>query len=600
MGENGLKKKIVLYYIVLIVIGISIAGLCTSQLAKSIYNTEIEGNLKNSVLLITNQLDQEIMNGEEINFNEKAKEYSRILNEYVSRNGEKQNFKIRITFINFEGIVVGESETDYKLMENHLNRKEIQQAIQGEFGKDIRFSKTLKINFLYISYPLKSKNIVVRISVPLISIKHIYRTIWFYTLVGALAGIIITALIAIRISAALTSPIRQMIIATKEIAKGNYSSRISIDTEDELGKLAENFNQMAAVQERTVSELTDKSNKVNSIINSMTNGIIAIDKDYNIVLINHEVLELFGATLKKDILGSKIIEVIRNNQLNSYLRETINKNEDYVFDLVISGRGQKILRVYTSPINSANSVNKNEGAIAFIHDITNMKKLEEMRTEFVSNVTHELKTPLTSIRGFVETLRNGAIEDKDVADKFLEIIDIEAERLFILINDILQLSEIETMGKDSNITEFSLEQLVAEVISLLENAAQKKDVTIMYDIDKSILIKANRNRIKQMLINLIDNGIKYNKQYGEVKIFASKENGQLFISVKDTGIGISKEHQARIFERFYRVDKGRSRSMGGTGLGLSIVKHIVNLYDGDINIYSKANEGSEFRIKFPC
>lgn len=226
--------------------------------------------------------------------------------------------------------------------------------------------------------------------------------------------------------------------------------------------------------------------------------------------------------------------------------------------------------------------------------------MEQIRTEFVSNVTHELKTPLTSIRGFVETLKNGAIEDTSVAVKFLDIIDIEAERLYTLINDILQLSEIEAMQKDEGIIEMDLRQIIDEVVLILKSSADKKNITLEVSSTPSqIQVIANRNRIKQMLINLIDNAIKYNVENGKVDIKVEKHNGNTIISIKDTGIGIPKIHHSRIFERFYRVDKGRSRNMGGTGLGLSIVKHIVNLYSGDINIISEPGKGTEFVVKLP-
>jgi two-component system phosphate regulon sensor histidine kinase PhoR len=301
---------------------------------------------------------------------------------------------------------------------------------------------------------------------------------------------------------------------------------------------------------------------------------------------------MFGIKDKPDVIGTRIIELIRNNQINHLLGETIEKNAPLTNEIIIGSPEDKVLRIYTSPVKSQDSKGINSGGIVFIQDITNIKKLEQIRTEFVSNVTHELKTPLTSIRGFIETLRSGALNDKEVADRFLEIIDIEAERLYMLINDILQLSEIETKQKDSNIDSYSLKSIVEETISILQGVADKKSVELKYDIGDSITIVANRDRIKQLLINLIDNSIKYN-------IRALKSEGKIIITVKDTGIGMAKEHLPRIFERFYRVDKGRSRNMGGTGLGLSIVKHIVNLYSGDIKVNSELGVGTEFIVRFP-
>jgi two-component system phosphate regulon sensor histidine kinase PhoR len=235
----------------------------------------------------------------------------------------------------------------------------------------------------------------------------------------------------------------------------------------------------------------------------------------------------------------------------------------------------------------------------FIQDITKVRKLEQLRTEFVSNVTHELKTPITSIRGFIETLKNGSINNEKVAIRFLEIIDIESERLYALINDILQLSEIETKYQDTDLERLSLKSAVDDVFEVLQNIAGEKNIQLENKVDEKVLIKANRNRMKQLILNLVDNGIKYNVQNGSVTVDAYRDKGKVIISVKDTGIGIPSEHIARIFERFYRVDKGRSRDMGGTGLGLSIVKHIVNLYNGDIKVNSEVNRGTEFIIQIP-
>jgi len=286
--------------------------------------------------------------------------------------------------------------------------------------------------------------------------------------------------------------------------------------------------------------------------------------------------------------------------MNKFLKDTIEKSVSLVNEISFSPPEYKVLRVYTNPIKSVNSSNTNLGGIVFIQDITEIKKLEQIKTEFVSNVTHELKTPLTSIRGFIETLRNGAIDDPVVSERFLEIIDIEAERLSMLINDILQLSEIETGQEDSNLKTCKLRPIAQETLSILQSAADKKHITLCLEINESIEITANKDRIKQMLINLVDNGINYNSENGMVTIKAHKAEGMLVISVKDTGIGIDKGHIPRIFERFYRVDKSRSRSMGGTGLGLSIVKHIVNLYNGDIIVKSELGKGSEFIIQFPA
>ncbi|MDP4093885.1 MAG: ATP-binding protein, partial [Bacillota bacterium] len=593
------RRKIFFYYIILIVIGISITGFFISELAQHFYRQEVENKLKNTANLIQYQISDQLSLGEAIDFNKAAQKYSSLMNTPLQSSSEALRKNTRITFIDFNGRVLGESEADYKSMENHLSRKEVIAAIKGQTGIDIRHSKTLNVDFLYVAVPIESNQIVVRVSTPLFQIDNINQIIWYYTAIGIIAGLLLTILLAYKFSSSITKPIQELIAVSKHISSGNYSKRVEIKTKDEFGQLAATFNDMSLKLEKTISELLDKNIKVDSIINSMTSGIVAVDEKFHVILINSIACELFDIEYGPGIIGINLRELIRNNQINSFLKDTIEKNIPSINEINVGSPDSKILRVHTNPIKSKDSNTLNSGGIAAIMDITNIKKLELIRTEFVSNVTHELKTPLTSIRGFIETLRSGAMNDPVVAEKFLEIIDIEAERLYTLINDILQLSEIETKQKDVNIGAYNLKQIVEEIISILQGAAERKNIKLINEVDEKVKVIVNRDRIKQMLINLIDNGIKYNVENGSVTIKGIQSAGKVVIYVQDTGIGISPEHLPRIFERFYRVDKGRSRNMGGTGLGLSIVKHIVNLYNGDIKINSKPGKGTEFIIQLP-
>jgi PAS domain S-box len=584
---------------VLIIIGITTTGLFVSQLTQKLYKQEVEQRLKTTAALIDHQLSERLLNKEKVDFNKEAESYAGILSHTSLLLSSDVKMEARITFIDFTGKVLGESNTDYHEMQNHMNRKEIQEAINGNTGVDIRFSQTLKMDFLYIAIPMSASKTVVRVAMPLVQLKKIDEIIWLYSGIAILAGFALTTLLALKFSSSLTRPVNELISASREISRGNYSMRVKVKQGDELGQLAGTFNDMATELEASMADLKDKNLKFDTIMNSMTNGFIAIDNTHRIILINAIACQFLGLTYEEGIIGKNLIEVIRNNQINSLFKQTVEKNTSSMYEINISVPEEKIFRIYANPIKSQENPDENSGAIISIMDITNVKKLEQIRTDFVSNVTHELKTPLTSIRGFVETLRGGAINDSEVADKFLEIIDIEAERLYMLINDILQLSEIETKQKDTNIGRYDLKSIVEDVISILQVTADKKNISISYEVEESLTIRANRDRIKQMLINLIDNAIKYNSENGSVFVKAIKAEGRTIIMVKDTGIGMERQHLPRIFERFYRVDKGRSRSMGGTGLGLSIVKHIVNLYNGDISVESEPGKGTEFTVQLP-
>ncbi len=595
-----MKKKVFRYFMFLLIIGILTTGFFTSELAQRFYKYEVEEKLKSAAKLIQHQISEDISGRHTIDYDKLARTYADILNfENSDSNVKTQKTNTRITFVDFNGNVLGESETDFHSMENHLHRKEIQEALKGGIGEDIRFSDTLKVDFLYIATPITSSETIIRISVPLTQLKKIEQIIWIYTAIGILTGLLLTTILALRFSSAIIRPINQLISVSKEISNGNYSKRADIKTNDEIGQLANTFNETTSKLERTLSELTDKNLKVDSIINSMISGVVAVDNNYRVVLINTIACDMFGIKNGPGVIGINILEIIRNNQISNLLSDAVEKNISQISEIETVNPEGKIYRVYSNPIKAKDKSAVTSGGIATIHDITNIKKLEQIRTEFVSNVTHELKTPLTSIRGFIETLKNGAIEDKNVSLKFLDIIDIESERLYVLINDILQLSEIETKQIDSNIEVHNVKSILDEIVSVLTVAANKKKILLSYEVDENITIKANRDRIKQMLINLVDNGIKYGSENGYVNVNVIKRDGKIIFTIKDSGIGIAEEHIPRIFERFYRVDKGRSRNMGGTGLGLSIVKHIVNLYNGNISIKSEVGKGSEFIIQLP-
>ncbi len=584
-----MRKRIFKYYFILIMAVLILTAVFTSEVAKRYYKYEVENKLESVGLSIEYFL---LNSNKEVDYNTIAKDYAGRLN----LNNLHSEDKFRITFIDYNGKVLGDSEANYLTMENHIGRKEIREALKGVNGKDIRRSKTIKTDFLYVALPLQKLNVIVRVSVPLVELNNINKMIRFYSILIILAGLLLTVFLSLRVTKSIIRPLKDLIFASKEISNGNYSKRISDKSNDELGQLAANYNDMASKLEKTIFDLNNKKAEVESIVNSISNGIVAVDNENKVILINPAACSIFSIESCSLVVGGNITEHIRNNQLNMLLQDTLDQDKPFEGEIILDDR---VMRINTSPIRTQNSGLDYAGGIISIQDITNVRKLEQLRTEFVSNVTHELKTPITSIRGFVETLKNGSISNEKVALRFLDIIDIEAERLHALINDILQLSEIETKLTDTNLEKLSLKSLVDEVFEVLQNIAGEKNIILSNTVDEKVLIKANKNRMKQLILNLVDNGIKYNVPNGSVEVNSYRDEGRVIISVGDTGIGIPSEHVARIFERFYRVDKGRSRDMGGTGLGLSIVKHIVNLYNGDIRVNTEVNKGTEFIIQIP-
>ncbi|HBM81334.1 MAG TPA: PAS domain-containing sensor histidine kinase, partial [Clostridiaceae bacterium] len=314
-----------------------------------------------------------------------------------------------------------------------------------------------------------------------------------------------------------------------------------------------------------------------------------------IMLVNPEAMNIFG--FDENVLGKHLLEVIRNVEFEDILY----KHQDENRELRINYPKDMILRVKAAPITDMENGNRKIGIVAIMLDITELKQLEQMKTEFVANVSHELKTPLTSIKGFAETLKSGAINDNKTRDKFLDIINVEADRLTRLINDILTLSELEGRKKRWMVFEkIDMNDVMDEIEDMMGSLAKLKKIDIKFIRDKDgSYVSGNYDRIKQMLINLTDNAIKYTPEGGSVTVKTYKKDDKVYVEVSDTGIGIAKERLPRLFERFYRVDKGRSRALGGTGLGLAIVKHIVSTMNGNIKVESELGKGTTFTASFP-
>ena len=354
---------------------------------------------------------------------------------------------------------------------------------------------------------------------------------------------------------------------------------------------------MGRIQDRVLKQAS-RNHAINVVMNQMQNGIIAVDEDLNVIFITPVAKKLLGIIGNPE--GRQVSDTSRDVKLDDVFNEAMRQGGVYTNEVAARtavGRGHRPLRLYVSPMRNDGKV---VGALAMVEDITEIRRLERVRTDFAANVSHELKTPLTSIRGFVETLQAGAIDNPEMAHKFLRIIMMETERLTRLINDILSISKLESGDTEVSTERLRLDKMAYDVADMLSIHASEKEISINCHMNhEPVNIIGNPDRVEQMLINLIENGIKYNKPGGSVTVQVFSNGEEANVTISDTGIGIAEENLPRLFERFYRVDKGRSRQMGGTGLGLAIVKHIVRSMGGEIEVHSKLNEGTEFLITLP-
>ena len=433
----------------------------------------------------------------------------------------------------------------------------------------------------------------VRLAMPMYTLQKIYWLMAAFFFAAVLVSLAIAAILAFYTSKLLSRPLEALKEATTQISQGDYAISPAVLDEPEFAELSNGLVKLSKALDEHMSALKRGNMQLTSVLSSIAEGLIALDGSGRLLFINDIACHLLEIAPSEELIGKQASSLINIKALNELADDCIGEHRSITAEIALPWNNPVLLQASASPMQGAS------GCLLLLVDVSQLRKLEHMRRDFVANVTHELRTPLTSIRGYVETLQSGAVASPELSAKFLQIIEIEAERLSNLIGDLLYLSEIENNNLDTAIRRFRLSSVAASVVDMLEFTAAARKININCTIDDSIFLEANPDRIKQLLLNLADNAVKYNQEGGTVIISAEKTHALVRISVTDTGIGISEEHISRIFERFYRVDKGRSRSMGGTGLGLSIIKHIVDLYRGNIRLISELGRGSEFIIELP-
>ena len=407
---------------------------------------------------------------------------------------------------------------------------------------------------------------------------------------------VVIAIVSARYAINVRKYLREIIDVSKRVSNNEHHARMDLGGNGELGEFAKNYNEMIKSLYNTFDELEYKNLQLRSILKSISNGILAIDIEGNILLINDEAKKMINCPKEVMVEGRNISFAIRNDlilkQIMMFMGSKVNEKT------IINMEDGRFLRIKLDPVYLQNNKSIVIGSIVNIEDISERVRAENMRKDFVANVSHELKTPLTSISGFAETLKLNENIDKETRNRFLTIIDGEANRLRRLIEDILTLSFIENDKKEEK-EAINLYSVYRRVEDMLMISARTKNISLNCNADETIKIAANADYVKQIILNLVDNAIKYTPENGEVnvKIFADKDDA--VIKVSDTGMGIPKEDQARIFERFYRVDKARSREIGGTGLGLAITKHIAMNLGGTISVESELEKGSTFTVRIP-
>lgn len=506
----------------------------------------------------------------------------------------------RLTLIRADGVVLADSETNPAKMENHSDRPEFIQAMKGRVGTSRRVSPTLGYTMVYAAIPIKSSGRitgVLRAALAATALDAAPSVVYRRMITGAvLMGLFaaIASLLAVR---TISRPLMRLKQAAERFANGDFRSRVPNSDTEEFANLGDTLNRMAAQLDRQVQTITRQSGEQQAILSSMREAVIAIDNDERVLILNPAAERMLGISLYF-VKGKTIQEAIRNPDLQRFF-EKIHEGEIPPSDeIIFRGAEERIVQAMGCALMDAEG--KNLGVLVVLNDVTQTRRLETMRKDFVANVSHELKTPITSIKGFVETLRDGSVEDENQARDFLDIVARQADRLNAIIEDLLVLSSIEqrTETADMSLEPAPIKDVLQAAVMNCRPKAMDSGSQVMVECPEDLAASINAPLLEQALTNLVDNAIKYSSG-GDVWVRAGREGDEVAIHVIDTGTGIGAEHIPRLFERFYRVDKARSRKQGGTGLGLAIVKHIVQAHHGRIEVRSMPGAGSTFSIYLP-
>jgi two-component system phosphate regulon sensor histidine kinase PhoR len=502
----------------------------------------------------------------------------------------------RITIIAPDGTVLGDSVQDPATMENHATRPEVEAALATGIGESTRFSTTLQEQMMYVAVTVYNQGELVGIARVALPLTVVEQNVSSVTRIIIIATAIIAALAVLAawiIARTITRPIRELTRASQGIATGELGRRIAIATNDEIGQLARAFNEMSASLKTTVETVSTEKTELDGILANMADGVIVTDIGGDIVLANQAAGRLLGFEGEK-AAGRPAIEVVHDHEIDEVLKQCLNtgKEQSTQFE---SGLTRRFLRSIVVPLMNQGRL---DGALILLQDLTELRGLQTMRRELVGNISHELRTPIAGIKAMVETLRSGAVNDKDAARDFLSRIESEADRLAQMVAELTQLSRIETGRAELKMGPVNLNNLVDEVLAEMKPLAERQHVTLSRQVSPDLpSVTMDRDRIRQTIINLVHNALKFNKPGGKVTVTTGYDTKSVSLTVADTGIGISRENLPHIFERFFKAD--RARAGGGSGLGLAIAKHTVQVHGGEIHAQSEEGQGSTFTFTLP-
>ena len=509
----------------------------------------------------------------------------------------------RVTVMAPDGVVLADSEVapaELGRLENHAARLEMRAALEGRTGRDLRTSVSIHAPLLYVALPVRDGARVigaVRLALPLSAVTASYARVHRVLLAGGLVALAVAFGIGVFVAGRVTRPVVEMQAIARQMVEGQFAVRAPVGSSDELGALGRALNVMVARLREQIETLQGERAKATAILDGMVEGVIAVDGHETILLMNERARAMFGVGPGRGE-GKPFLEVIRNADLHEIFRAGRDAGDVTRRELRLTTPVERILRMTAVPLRLAGEP---AGVVMVVDDVTELRRLELVRTEFVANVSHELRTPLTAMQGYLETLLAGALDEPEHARRFLEVAFRHTERLGRLLNDLTDLSNIELGKVALRLAPTAIRPVVDSVLAIVAAKAREGGVELASDVPDTLSAHADHDRLAQILINLVDNAVKYTPAGGTVAVRARAvdDSRVVELAVSDTGVGIPRADLPRITERFYRVDKARSRELGGTGLGLAIVKHLVLAHGGELAIESEEARGTTVRFTLP-
>ncbi|HSS50320.1 MAG TPA: ATP-binding protein [Thermoanaerobaculia bacterium] len=511
---------------------------------------------------------------------------------------------LRVTLIRSDGVVIADSTVPPErvaAMENHRNRPEVREALARGSGMAVRTSATTGDTYVYAAQTLagpRGEAFILRLAEPLEQLQKLQGRLAASLALAALVAGLAILVTSLWLDRRLFQPLSRLIADARDIAVGR-ASRVQVPDEDELAALALALNRLAATAEEQIEAVRKERDQLQQILASMSEGVLVVGPDGRALMINPAFYRLFD--LEGDFVGRPVLEIIRHPGFARLIEATLQKGEPQSAQIELAAPERRTLLLASSPITLGGGIDGHRGAVVATRDTTDLTRVADMRRDFVANVSHELKTPLAAIRGFAETLRDGALDEPATARRFTERIVSQCRRLQELLEDLLTLSRLEGVAPALEREPVALAAVIHRAVELIAAVAREKRVEIEVETGDEALppVLGDPDGLERLVLNLLDNAIKYNRPEGRITIRLSRSDGEAVLEVTDTGIGIPPESIPRLFERFYRVDKGRAREEGGTGLGLAIVKHVAQTHGGQVEVESRAGQGSTFRVRLP-